>query len=71
MTDRETCCWTHCDNPQGVGTWTEIDGEARPVCEEHWYGNWTRKNDRLTAENARLRALLAEITALASGESAR
>lgn len=54
MTERPTCCWTHCDNEQGVGTWTEINGETLPVCEEHWYGNLDAERRRLRAEVERL-----------------
>jgi hypothetical protein len=50
MADSPVCCWTHCDQPQGVGTWTEINGETLPVCEDHWYGNIDRERRRLTAE---------------------
>lgn len=50
MDERPVCCWTHCDSPQGVGTWTEIYGEALPVCEEHWWGNISR--DRRKLEDA-------------------
>ncbi len=42
-TYRPQCCWTHCENEQGTGTWTEINGETLPVCEEHWFGNLDRK----------------------------
>lgn len=33
-----SCCWTHCANSQGIGTWVDINGEMLPVCEEHWPG---------------------------------
>lgn len=56
-TMRATCCWTHCDNEQGVGTWTEINGEALPVCEEHWFGNIDAERRHLRAEVEQLRAL--------------
>jgi hypothetical protein len=44
---RPICCWTHCDSPQGRGTWSEINGEALPVCEEHWFGNWHHERAKL------------------------
>lgn len=62
-TVRTICCWTHCKNEQGTGTWTEINGEALPVCEEHWYGNIDAERRRLRAEVEQLRherGLLAE-----------
>lgn len=55
--DRPTCCWTHCDNEQGRGTWTEINGETLPVCEEHWYGNLDAERRRLSAEVEKVRSL--------------
>ena len=58
MNDRPTCCWTHCDNPQGSGTWTEINGEALPVCEDHWYGNLDRERRELRAEVDLLRSIV-------------
>ena len=60
MTDRPTCCWTHCDNPQGSGTWTEINGEALPVCEDHWYGNLDAEIRHLRDDVERLRAGIEE-----------
>lgn len=47
VTDRPQCCWTHCENEQGAGTWTEINGETLPVCEEHWFGNLARERRML------------------------
>ncbi len=47
MADGPVCCWTHCDNPQGRGTWTDINGEALPVCEAHWWGNIDFKRRKL------------------------
>jgi len=64
-TVRTMCCWTHCKNEQGVGTWTQINGETLPVCEEHWYGNLDAERRRLRDENERLRKVATEMTALA------
>lgn len=63
MADR-VCCWTNCNQPQGGGTWTEINGETLPVCEDHWYGNWTRIERGLTAEVTELKRRLSRVTAL-------
>lgn len=60
VNDRLTCCWTHCDNPQGTGTWTEINGEALPICEDHWYGNLDNERRLLREENRTLRNLLGQ-----------
>ncbi len=58
--DRPQCCWTHCENVQGVGTWTEINGETLPVCEEHWFGNIDRERRELREQNELLRQALAQ-----------
>lgn len=71
MSDRTTCCWTHCDNEQGIGTWTEINGETLPVCEEHWYGNWTKEKRQLQTRLDLLRERVAAIAALASADATK
>jgi hypothetical protein len=63
-TKRPMCCWTRCDNEQGTGTWTEINGETLPICEEHWYGNLDAERRRLRDENERLRQVATAMTAL-------